>query len=126
MLSLVTETELRLLLTMIDIHIEYIDNITLVNMKGELDSRSAPDVQEQLLSIVNPKSRMVLDMSDVNYMSSAGLRTLLLLYRRLGENVGRVIVAGLNDEVREVMEITGFLDFFATAETRQEAIQTLS
>ncbi len=116
----------RLIFDMLEIHIGKEKNITIIEMQGELDSRSSPEVQDQLLNAVERDSKIVLDMSRVDYMSSAGLRTLLVLYRRIKENVGQIIVTGLNDEVRDVMAITGFLDFFETAETRREAIAAMS
>jgi anti-sigma B factor antagonist len=116
----------RLIFDMLEVHITKDKHITIVEMQGELDSSSARDVQMQLLNAVEPDSKIVLDMSRVNYMSSAGLRMLLLLYRRIRENVGQIILTGLNDEVRDVMAITGFLDFFETTETRREAVIKMS
>jgi anti-sigma B factor antagonist len=69
---------------------------------------------------------MVLDMSHVPFMSSAGLRVLLLLYRKISGNEGKVVLVGLSDDLRDTMSITGFLDFFTTYNTLQEGIQAVS
>ncbi|TVR19061.1 MAG: anti-sigma factor antagonist [Anaerolineaceae bacterium] len=111
---------------MLEVTIEQDRDVTILGLHGELDSQSAPEVREQLLNAVHSDSKIVLDMSNVSYMSSAGLRVLLLLYRRIRENVGQIVVTGLHDEVRDVMAITGFLDFFVTAKSRREAIMAMS
>lgn len=110
---------------MLDVNIQKINGITVVEMLGELDSVSAPKVQDQILNLAGKESRILLDMSQVTYMSSAGLRILLMLYRSITDNVGKIVLAGLNEEVREVMAITGFLDFFHTVSSRTEAMQVL-
>ena len=109
-----------------DIHVEHSGGITIVEMLGELDSVTAPSVQEQILPLAQKGSRVLLDMSAVAYMSSAGLRMLLLLYRRINDNAGKVVIAGLNDSVRDIMSITGFLDYFVTVQTRHEGLQALA
>jgi anti-sigma B factor antagonist len=78
------------------------------------------------MPLVKRECKILLDMSSVIYMSSAGLRTLLLLYRQIRDNVGEVIISGLGDEVRDVMALTGFLDFFQTAENRSDGLRLLS
>jgi len=108
------------------IQVERKGEITVVAMTGELDSLSATDAQDQVLPLVERGCKILLDMSGVTYMSSAGLRILLLLYRQIQENVGRVVITGLGDEIREVMEITGFLDFFKTTEKRNDGLRLLS
>jgi anti-sigma B factor antagonist len=110
----------------INISVEQKGSITIVEMAGELDSISAPEAQDQILPLVKRECKILLDMSSVIYMSSAGLRTLLLLYRQIRDNLGEVIISGLGDEVRDVMALTGFLDFFQTVESRSDGLRLLS
>lgn len=126
MVALNQKVNYRLIFEMLEVTIEQDRDVTILGLHGELDSQSAPEVREQLLNAVHSDSKIVLDMSNVSYMSSAGLRVLLLLYRRIRENVGQIVVTGLHDEVRDVMAITGFLDFFVTAKSRREAIMAMS
>jgi anti-sigma B factor antagonist len=94
------------------INIKNIDQVTVVEMTGELDSTTAPAVQNQILPLAQENRRIVLDMSGTLYMSSAGLRILLLLYRQISSGSGRIALAGLSDEIKDTMNITGFLNFF--------------
>ncbi|RMG72001.1 MAG: anti-sigma factor antagonist [Chloroflexi bacterium] len=108
-----------------DIHSEENGKVTVIELFGELDSITAPQAQDHILSLVKQDSRILLDMSQVSYMSSAGLRILLVLYREIQNKVGKIVVCGLNDEVRDVMAITGFLDFFHTVDNREDGLKQL-
>ena len=108
-----------------EIEFETVDGITVVTLFGELDSRTAPIVQEKLLDLPSPEARVLLEMSGVGYISSAGLRALLMLYRRMANSDGRVALVGLTESIRDVMTVTGFLDFFAAYETLEEGVAAL-
>jgi anti-sigma B factor antagonist len=97
--------------------------VTVIEMAGDVDSNTAPLVQEQVLPLAQPGSKILLDMAKVSYMSSAGLRLLLSLYRQVTRKDGRLILVGLSDEIRDTMSITGFLDFFTTYETFDSGLQ---
>jgi anti-sigma B factor antagonist len=87
---------------------------TIVTMEGDIDANTASAVQQQILPLAVPGCRMVLDMTKVGYMSSAGLRMLLSTYRQFSGNKGKVVLVGLADSIRDTMSITGFLNFFET------------
>jgi anti-sigma B factor antagonist len=91
-----------------------IDNITVVDISGELDGRTAPIAQEQILPLCKAGNKLILDMSQVTYMSSAGLRLLLLLYRQMTGANGRMVLVGLSEDLQDTMSATGFLAYFTT------------
>jgi len=103
-----------------------LDNVTVVELSGEIDGRTAPIAQEQILPLLVAGARILLDISGVEYMSSAGLRMLLSTYRTATGNDARVVIAGLNEELRDTMSATGFLNYFTTTETQAEGIAALS
>ncbi len=109
-----------------EINIQQRDDITVVFLSGELNSQTSTTVQEQLTPLVMPDCNIVLDLGGVGYMSSAGLRTLLLLYRRIQNAHGRVVVTRLTEMVRDTMQITGFLDFFETYDDVARGVAALS
>lgn len=121
----VTFAQLEDCVDFMDIHINTIDGVTVIELEGSFDSKAAHDAQEIILPATDSSTKILLDMSKVTYMSSAGLRILLLLYRRISENIGHIIITGLSEELRDVMSITGFLDFFATAANRETAMKNL-
>lgn len=105
-----------------NIELEEIDGITVATLFGELDGRTAPIVQDRLLILSAAGGKALLDMSGVSYISSAGLRALLMLYRQMAANDGRVALAGLTENIRDVMTVTGFLEFFDDYETLEEGL----
>ncbi len=109
-----------------EIEFETVDGVVVVTLFGELDSRTAPIVQDKLMDLPSPEARVLLEMSGVNYISSAGLRALLMLYRRMANSDGRVALVGLTESIRDVMTVTGFLDFFAAYDTLPEGVAALS
>ncbi|MET8156806.1 STAS domain-containing protein [Sphaerisporangium sp. NPDC005289] len=90
--------------------------LTVARVEGEITSATAPAVQERLLPLVAPSGTLLVDFSAVTYVSSAGLRMLLILYRRAQQAEARVVIGGLSPEVRFVMSATGFLGFFEVAD----------
>ena len=64
----------------------------------------------------------VLDLSGVSYLSSAGLRALLLIHRRVAGENGRLVLAGVSPPVADIMKVTGFLRYFVLLETQGDAV----
>lgn len=95
-------------------------------LEGSLDGKTAPEVREQLKPFLAANSKMILDLTKVDYLSSAGLRLLLLLYRELTARKGQLVLLGVSDDIRTVMSHTGFLNFFTLAGSETEARQALS
>ena len=78
-----------------------------VALGGRLDTVTAPELEKKLDEILDGTSDLVLDMKKVEYISSAGLRILLSLQKKM-QNCGKMTLIGVNESVMEVFEITGF------------------
>jgi anti-anti-sigma factor len=91
--------------------------ITVITLDGSLDSATASTVQADLERLIPAAGTTVLDLCRMTYMSSAGLRVLLLTHRRAEQSGARIVLVKLSTEVREVMNATGFLDFFEVADS---------
>jgi anti-sigma B factor antagonist len=89
--------------------------MTVITFDGSLDSGTAPSVHNDIERLVPETGTTILDFSKMTYMSSAGLRVLLLVHRRAQRSGARIVLTGLIPDVREVMSATGFLDFFEVA-----------
>ena len=100
-----------------DISKRIIDSVTVISLVGSLDSRSAPAVQETILPSLPEDGRVLLDLGEVTFVSSAGLRTMLLIYRQAQCVDTTVALVGLSDQLREVLSATGFLGFFVVADS---------
>lgn len=102
---------------MIEIHVKTVEQATIVEIAGEIDAQTAPEVREAITAQVRPGVKMLLDLTGVEYMSSAGLRVLLGAYRQVKSSQGQVVLVGLSAELRDVMSMTGFLRFFSVYES---------
>ena len=77
-------------------------------LSGRLDSATAPEVEEILLQVADRFDRVILNMAELEYISSAGLRILKLLYMALRKKDGELQLKDVNKLVMEVFEMTGF------------------
>ena len=93
---------------------------------GEIDAKSAPEAKAKLMPAIDRSGRLLMDMSGVTFMSSAGLRILLQLYRQALARDGKVALVGLQEQIRDTMSMTGFLNYFAVADTLEEGLKRLS
>jgi len=109
----------------VTVDVKSLRSVTVVSLDGELDGKSAPEVQEKVLPLVEPGGKILLDMSKVPYMSSAGLRMLLSIYRQVTGKKGGIVLAGVAEEIRDTMSVTGFLKFFLIHGTVEEGVKAL-
>ena len=77
-------------------------------LEGRLDSSTAPEVEAILLQVADRFDRVILNMAQLEYISSAGLRILKLLYMALRKKDGELQLKDVNKLVMEVFEMTGF------------------
>lgn len=96
-----------------------------VEIDGSLDSNTVSMAESKIMPLIDVKSCMVLDMSKCNYVSSAGLRLLLMITKQLAGKGGWLTLAGVCDEVKDVMEMTGFSCFFKAFKDIPEALAAL-
>lgn len=98
-----------------------------VSVSGRLDALSAPALEERLAAVVERgETRVVLDCAGMDYVSSAGLRTLLIGARSLQQKGGTLAIAALQPDCREVMEASGFVSILQCHDTREAAVAALS
>ena len=108
-----------------NIDIETVDGVTVVKLTGELDSVVSPVVQQPLLPIAKSGGKLVLDMTGVSFVSSAGLRMLLSIYRHVSSSGGRVVLVGVANEIQEILDITGFSHYLPLYKTLAEGMEAL-
>ena len=101
------------------------DGVTVIEISGSLDGNTAPQAQEKIMPLVVPDCRLVLDLGKCNYISSAGLRLLLMVAKEFPGKGGRWVLAGMSEETRDVMEMTGFSGFFKTYDTISGAVKAV-
>ena len=99
--------------------------VVIVSPQGRIDSTTSAVLERHLQAIAAAgQTRVVVDFSGVDYISSAGLRVMLALAKRGRDQKGRVALFGMNDSVRQVFELAGFVALFTIAPTRTEALHS--
>lgn len=106
-----------------NIETEHHDDILVIRPRGRLDSSNSPELEHLLTEQLEAGcQRLVLDFSGLDYISSAGLRVVLLVGKKLRASKGKMVLAGLQDMVREVFDMSGFLVLFAVADSLDEGL----
>lgn len=81
-----------------------------IELEGRLDTTTAPQLEEELKNSLAGVTDLIIDLSKMEYISSAGLRVLLSAFKTM-RNKGKMKVTNANELVKEVFEVTGFSDF---------------
>jgi anti-sigma B factor antagonist len=85
------------------------NGIMVISVTGRLDAVSSPEFENELTGLMAGGERLlVLDFGELDYISSAGLRTILAATKKLKESQGKLTLAALKSVVKEVFEISGF------------------
>ena len=80
-----------------------------VKITGRLDTTTAPEFEGSLKESLDGIEKLVLDFTGLDYLSSAGLRVLLTTQKTMNKQ-GEMIIKNVNDTVKEIFEVTGFID----------------
>jgi anti-anti-sigma factor len=98
----------------------------LVAVLGRLDMTSAGTLEQELETVIaGGQRRLAIDMSGLDYLSSAGLRALLVAARRLQELQGTLVLVGLHGTVKEVLELAGLANVFPVFATEADLLTAL-
>ena len=82
---------------------------TVLELAGRLDTTTAPDLDKTIQAELSDTKNLVLNMKDLEYISSAGLRVLLGAQKKM-QKIGSMKLTNVCEEVMEVFEMTGFAD----------------
>ena len=80
-----------------------------VHIKGDLNVKTSPILEEELTKSVSGVKKLVLDFAGVEYISSSGLRVLLAMEKNMRRQQGSMIIRHVNPAVKEIIQLAGFL-----------------
>ena len=101
------------------------NGVVVLSLNGRVDASNAGTLEQKILALIEAgESRLVIDCAQLQYMSSAGLRVLLVAAKRLSSG-GKFGVAALNSQIRDVFDIAGFSSIFQIYRTQDEAVAAL-
>ena len=103
------------------------DNVVIAMTCERLDTSTAPATEADLAAQVEAgETRVVVDFSNTAYISSAGLRVLLKLAKMLKPKEGKLALCNANEQIHEVLEISGFMGMLTYCSTLEEAVAKVS
>jgi len=106
-----------------------IGNALCINLEGRLDATNSGDTERQITSHLQSLEKtgdLLINLSTLDYISSAGLRVLLVITKNQKKNNAKLCLFSLNDNVMEIFKISGFDTIFNIANNETEAVAILN
>ena len=101
-------------------------DISILQVAGKLDASTSKELEDRVLALVaSGRNKLVVDLSRLDYISSAGLRVFLLAAKRMEATSGRLVLSSLNPAVKQVFDIAGFSSYLTLAASTDEALGKL-
>ncbi|MBN1542301.1 STAS domain-containing protein [candidate division KSB1 bacterium] len=105
----------------------YIDPVTAVQVAGEVDLYSSPQLRKILVALTEKRTTPILvDLAEVRYLDSSGLATLIEGLKQCQRYKGRFMLSGISEEVKQVFELTRLVNVFEIHATVAAAVESVS
>ncbi len=97
-----------------------------VSVKGRMDAVTAPEFEKNVIDLISKGEKIfVLNFVGLDYISSAGLRSILTIAKKLKEKEGKILFAGLRGPVEEVFKVSGFPSMFKVFDSEESALREI-
>lgn len=101
-------------------------NIVILKLSGRLDSGTSNDFQDKLLELIDGgEKRLVIDLAQLDYVSSAGLRAFLVAAKRLKGVGGKIALSAMKSNIKEVFDLSGFTSLFPISPSVEGALSNV-
>jgi anti-anti-sigma factor len=108
----------------VNISIDKRGNLAVIGVSGRVDTTSAPQLEERLLERISlGDTRVIVDFARVEYISSAGLRSLTIAAKKASASGGKLCCSSLNGVVKKVFEISGFATLLPVYDSVEAAVE---
>ena len=106
------------------ISVKTTNEVKVLAFEGKLDTQTSPDAQQQLTRLIEEgETKILVNLEKVDYISSAGLRVLLVVAKQLKATDGELRICSLNEVVKEVFDISGFDMILPISASESEALE---
>lgn len=106
------------------ISVKTTNEVKVLAFEGRLDSQTSPDAQQQLTRLIEEgETKILVNLEKLDYISSAGLRVLLVVAKQLKTTDGELRICSLNEVVKEVFDISGFDRILPISASEPEALE---
>ncbi len=98
-------------------------DVRIVGLRGRLDASTTPPIEQRIAGLLDQgEKRLVFDLSELTYISSLGLRVLIVVAKSMQRTGGKLALAGLSDHIHEIFKIAGFTTVFSIYPNLEEAV----
>ena len=99
---------------------------TIIRCEGRLDATSSPQLETAMNGLVDEnQNHILIDFNKVDYLSSAGMRLLLSMTKRLNSSEGKLVLCSIHDDVMEIIRMAGFEQILNICNSEEEALKAL-
>lgn len=107
-----------------EINISRSNNLTVISVSGRMDAVTAPEFEKSLSELISKgEKRFLINFSGLDYISSAGLRSILAAAKQLKTENGEIFFTGISGSVEEVFNISGFHSIFRIFKDEESALK---
>ncbi len=100
------------------------DQCVIIGITGRLDTTNYSILEKKLMELIdNHQDKILVDCSKMDYVSSSGLRILLMALKKITMQKGKFVLCGLQENIHEIFEISGFTSIFEIHSSPEEALR---
>jgi stage II sporulation protein AA (anti-sigma F factor antagonist) len=101
-------------------------DVLILGLSGKLDATTAKTFEDKILAEIEAGDRrLMIDLSRLDYVSSAGLRVFLVAAKRMRSKDGKIALCSLQDHVQQVFDLSGFSSILSIYASREDGIKAL-
>jgi len=103
---------------------EKTDRCVIIGISGRLDTTNYSRLENKLMELIeSSQDQILVECSALDYVSSSGLRVLLMALKKITLMKGKFVLCGLQRNIREIFEVSGFTNIFEVYSSRADALQ---
>ena len=106
----------------LEISIHEDDGLHILHLAGRLDTATSPKAESQIIEVIEKGETIIINLKELVFISSAGLRLILVFMKRTKKKNARMIFCAPGEHVLKIFEVSNFLEFLEIAETIEEAV----
>ena len=105
---------------------EKVDGVTVLVIGGKINTEASEDLLKKMSGLIDNGARhLLLDLSGVDYINSSGLRVLLMAAKDLNDLSGEMVLADVNELIRQILHVSGCTSHIAVYPSKEEALKAL-
>lgn len=101
-------------------------DILIISPEGRIDSTNSNEFESSTMSMSADMQKIAIDFTNIKYISSAGLRSILVIAKEMNKSNRKFVIFGMNSSIKDVFDMAGFSSVIKTSGTKDDAIAILN